>query len=221
MTWLKKNGLLLFAHIGSLLPLAILVWDWSQGNLTVNPIQAATLRTGRFAIILLILSLAITPIHSLFGFRWIIPLRKWFGLYSAIYVGIHFWLFIGVDYGYNLSLIKADLFTKRYVIVGFFAGLILLPLALTSTKGWQRRLRKNWKRLHRLIYIAGILASIHFIWLVKSDIRVPLLYGAIVVLLLALRIPVVRRYTKGLRFLRQGLPKRTPHSSSSAKSYPS
>jgi len=208
MTWLRKNWLLLLTHIGSLIPLAVLLWDWSQGNLTVNPIQAVTLRTGRFAIILLILSLACTPVNSLFGFRQVIPLRKWLGLYSAMYVGFHFAIFIGIDYGFNLSLIKVDLLSKRYVIVGFFAGLILLPLALTSTKGWQKRLKKNWKRLHRLVYVAGILASTHFIWLVKSDIRTPLIYAGIMLFLLILRVPVIRRFTKGMRFLRVWFPKK-------------
>lgn len=190
--------------------MVILLWDWTQGNLTANPIQAATLRTGRFAIILLILSLSITPINSLFGLKQVIPLRKWLGLYSALYVGIHFFLFIGIDYGFNINLIKVDLITKRYVLVGFGAGLILLPLALTSTKGWMRRLKKGWKRLHRLVYLAGLLAAIHYIWLVKSDIRTPLLYAGIVVFLLVLRIPIIRRYTSGLRFLRSWFPKREP-----------
>lgn len=213
MKWLKKNWLLILVHSGSLIPLVILLWDWSQGNLSVNPIQSVTLRTGRFAIVLLILSLACTPANSLFGFRKVIPLRKWLGLYSAMYVGIHFTMFVGVDYGFNFSFIKADLLSKRYVIVGFFAGLILLPLALTSTKGWQRRMRKNWKRLHKLVYLSGILAATHFIWLVKSDIRVPLIYAGIVLLLLALRIPAIRRYTKGFRFLRNKFPFRVSSSS--------
>jgi sulfoxide reductase heme-binding subunit YedZ len=213
MQWLRKNWLLVLTHIGSLVPLAVILWDWRMGNLTVNPIQAVTLRTGRFAIILLILSLACTPLNSLFSFRKVIPLRKWLGIYSAIYVGIHFMIFIGIDYGFNFSLIKLDLVTKRYVIVGFFAGLLLLPLLLTSTKGWQRRLKKNWKHLHKLVYIAGILASVHFIWLVKSDIRTPLIYAGIILLLLILRIPVVRRYTSGLRFLRNWFPSRRASSS--------
>jgi sulfoxide reductase heme-binding subunit YedZ len=203
MKWLKRNWLLLLTHIGSLIPMLILLWDWSQGNLTANPIQAATLRTGRFAIILLILSLSITPLNSLFGLRKLIPLAKWLGLYAAFYVGIHFFIFIGIDYGFNLTFILADLATKKYVIVGFLAGLILLPLAITSTKGWQRRLKKNWKRLHRFVYLAGILAVTHYIWLVKSDIRTPLLYAGIVVLLLFLRIPVIRRNLSGLRFVRR------------------
>lgn len=211
MKWLKRNWLLIFTHIGSLIPMAILLWDWSQGGLTANPIQAATLRTGRFAIILLILSLSIHPLYSLLGLKKVIPLRKWLGLYSAFYVGIHFLLFIGIDYGFNLNLIKADLISKRYVLVGFGAGLILLPLALTSTRGWMKRLKKGWKRLHRLVYLAGLLAAIHYIWLVKSDIRTPLLYAGVIVLLLVLRIPIIRRHTSGLRFLRSWFPKREPN----------
>jgi sulfoxide reductase heme-binding subunit YedZ len=202
MRWLRRHWLLILTHIGSIIPMVILLWDWSQGNLTANPIQAVTLRTGRFAIILLILSLSITPLNFLFRLRQVIPLRKWLGLYSAFYVGVHFLIFIGVDYGFNFSFILADLLTKKYVIVGFFAGLSLLPLVLTSTKGWQIRLKKNWKWLHRFVYLAGLLAVTHYVWLVKSDIRTPLLYAGIVILLLVLRIPAVRRQTSGLRFLR-------------------
>jgi sulfoxide reductase heme-binding subunit YedZ len=208
MKWFKRNWLLILTHIGSTIPMLILLWDWSQGNLTANPIQAATLRTGRFAIILLILSLSITPLNSLFGLRRLIPLRKWLGRYAAFYVGIHFIIFIGIDYGFDFTFILADLATKKYVLVGFLAGLILLPLILTSTKGWQRRLKKNWKRLHRFVYLAGILSAIHYIWEVKSDIRTPLLYAGIVVLLLILRIPMIRRNLSGLRFLRRTHSKR-------------
>jgi len=202
MKWVNRNWLLTLTHIGSTVPMLILLWDWWQGNLTANPIQAATLRTGRFAIILLILSLSITPLNFLFRLRQLIPLRKWLGLYSAFYAGVHFLIFIGIDYGFDISFILSDLVAKRYVIVGFLAGLILLPLTLTSTKGWQRRLKKNWKRLHRFVYLAGLLAATHYIWLVKSDIRTPLLYTGVVVMLLILRIPSIRRNVNGLRFLR-------------------
>jgi sulfoxide reductase heme-binding subunit YedZ len=211
MNWLRRNWLLILAHIGSLLPMAILLWDWLQDDLTANPLQAVTLRTGRFAIILLMLSLATTTLNSLFGLRQIVPLRKWFGLYSALYVGVHFLIFIGVDYGFDLSLILEDLIFKRYIIVGFLAGLILLPLALTSTKGWQRRLGKNWKRLHRMVYLAALLASVHYIWLVKADIRTPLIYAGIFLFLLILRIPLVRRYARGLKSIRNLFPKQIPN----------
>jgi sulfoxide reductase heme-binding subunit YedZ len=210
MRWLERHWLLILTHIGSIIPMVVLLWDWSQGNLTANPIQAATLRTGRFAIILLILSLSITPLNFLFGLRQLIPLRKWLGRYSAFYVGAHFLIFIGIDYGFTFSFIFADLLAKKYVIVGFFAGLILLPLILTSTKGWQRRLKKNWKRLHRLVYLTAVLAATHYIWLVKSDIRTPLIYAGVVVLLLVLRIPAIRRRVSGLRFLRNLFSKQKP-----------
>ena len=102
-------------------------------------------------------------------------------------------IFFVVDYGLDVGLIWETITEKPYVLVGLAAILLLLPLAITSTKGWQRRLGKRWKILHRLVYIAAPLVVVHFVWLVKSDIREPLLYGAAVVLLLALRLPIIRR----------------------------
>jgi sulfoxide reductase heme-binding subunit YedZ len=110
-----------------------------------------------------------------------------------MYVSLHFLIFIGLDYGFDWGLLYEAIFEKRYALVGFAAFLILLPLAVTSTQSWMRRLGKNWKRLHRWVYLAGILAVIHYVWLVKSDIREPLLYGAAVGLLLILRLPAVRK----------------------------
>lgn len=188
ISWLKVA-----THIGAFVPLAVLIWDYWHNQLTVNPIQEITFRTGRYALTLLILSLACTPLNSLFGFRQVIPLRKWLGLYAFMYASLHFLTFVGLDYGFDLDLIREAIFEKRYALVGFSAFMILLPLALTSTKGWMRRLGKNWKRLHRAVYLAGLLVIVHFIWLVKADIRRPLLYGAVVVLLLMLRTPWVRK----------------------------
>ena len=164
-----------------------------------NPIQEVTLRTGRYALILLILSLACTPLNTLLGFRWVLPLRKWLGLYAFMYASFHFLIFIGLDYGFDLELILEAIFEKRYALVGFTAFLILLPLAITSTKGWMKRLGKNWKRLHRWVYLASLLVIVHFVWLVKADIRRPLAYGAVVVLLLVLRTPWVRRKASKFR----------------------
>jgi len=106
---------------------------------------------------------------------------------------------VWLDYGLNLQLLQEAIFEKRYALVGFGAFLILLPLALTSTKGWMRRLGKTWKRLHRLVYLAALLVVIHFVWLVKSDIREPLIYGAVVGLLLLVRVPVIRKKISKLR----------------------
>ncbi len=188
-----KVRLLWLTHIGSLLPLAWLVWDYATNNLTVNPIQEITFRTGKPALVLLVLSLAVTPLNTICAWREIVPTRKWLGLYAWGYVTLHFLIFIGLDYGFSWGLIYEALFEKRYALVGFLALLILTPLAITSTKGWQRRLGKRWKRLHQLVYAAGLLGVFHYLWLVKSDIREPLAWGLVVLLLLAARIPRVRK----------------------------
>ncbi|MEA3336188.1 MAG: protein-methionine-sulfoxide reductase heme-binding subunit MsrQ [Chloroflexota bacterium] len=179
-------------HVAALIPLALLIWDATQGNLTANPIQKATLRTGKTALVLLVLSLAATPVNTVFGFRQAIKVRRALGLYAFFYAAIHFTIYFGIDYGFDLNLVGLELAEKRYVLVGFAAFLILVPLAITSTRGWQRRLKKGWKRLHRFVYAAGILVVVHYTWVVKSDIREPLIWGGIVALLLILRIPVVR-----------------------------
>ena len=119
-------------------------------------------------------------------------MRRTLGLYTFLYVGLHFATFVWLDYGLDLGLLQQAIFEQRYVLAGFAAGLVLLALAVTSTRGWQRRLGKNWKRLHRLIYLASVLAVVHFAWLVK-DLREPLRYGLVVALLLVLRIPSVRK----------------------------
>ncbi|MBE7468799.1 MAG: sulfoxide reductase heme-binding subunit YedZ [Anaerolineae bacterium] len=199
MNTLRKNWLRILTHVGAVTPLAWLLWDYWFDNLTVNPIQDITFRTGKPALILLVLSLACTPVNTLFGFKQALPLRKPLGLYAFMYVSLHFLIFIGLDYGFDWGLLYEAIFEKRYALVGFAAFLILLPLAVTSTQGWMRRLGKNWKRLHRWVYLAGILAVIHYVWLVKSDIREPLLYGAAVALLLILRLPAVRKAVTNFR----------------------
>lgn len=197
--FVNKQSILWSTHLGSLFPLAWLIWDYVMGNLSINPIQDITLRTGKPALVLLILSLAVTPVSSILGLRQVIPARKWFGLYAFFYAALHFLIFIGLDYGFDWSLLYGAIFEKRYALVGFAALLILLPLAITSTQGWMRRLGKRWKSLHRWVYVAGILAVVHYIWLVKSDIREPVAWGTGLGLLLLLRIPWVRKQAVRLR----------------------
>jgi sulfoxide reductase heme-binding subunit YedZ len=186
-------------HLGALLPLAVLAWDAATDNLTVNPIQAITFRTGRTALNLLMLSLACTPLASVFGFKEALKVRRALGLYAFLYVSLHFLIFAGLDFTFNLKLIGREIAEKPYIIAGLSAGLALLPLAITSFTYWMRRLGKNWKRLHRLVYAAGVLAIIHYLWEVKADIRVPLLYGAILVTLLLLRISPIKKAAIALR----------------------
>lgn len=186
-------------HIGALLPLMVLLFDWTQDNLTFNPIQALELRTGKYALVLLILALACTPLNTVFGFRQALKMRRALGLYAFFYASIHFLIFIGLDYQFDLALLQGAIFEKKYALVGFAAGLILLSLAITSTRGWMKRLGKTWTRLHKFVYMAGILVIVHYVWLVKSDIRTPLLYGALVLVLLLLRIPYFRRSVSRFR----------------------
>ena len=205
MAWFKRWWLSVVTHVGSLLPLSWLIWCFWRDQLTANPIQYITFRTGKAALVLLVLSLACTPVSSVFGLRQLIGIRRALGLYAFTYATLHFLTFVGLDYQFDPSLLQEAVFKKRYALVGFAAFLLLLPLAITSTKGWMKRLGRNWKRLHRLVYLAGILVVIHFVWLVKSDIREPLAYGAVVILLLILRLVTVK---KVLRRIREGLASR-------------
>lgn len=205
----KVNWLKIAVHIGALIPIALTIWNFWRGQLSVNPIQDVTFLTGWYALVLLILSLACTPLNTFLGWRWVLPLRKLFGLYAFLYASLHFLIFVGLDYGFDLELIWLTILEKRYVLVGFTAFLLLIPLAITSTKGWMRRLGKDWKRLHRLVYFISPLVIVHFVWLVKSDIRRPLAYGAVIALLLILRLPSVRRTGSRLRSrLGRSTPKR-------------
>jgi len=190
---LTKTQILWLTHIGALIPLAWLAFDYWADSLSVNWIQDITLRTGKPALVLLALSLACTPLNIVLGIRNIIPARKWLGLYGFGYAAVHFLIFIGVDYAFDWAFIWEDVGTKLYVIVGFAALLILIPLAITSTKGWMRRLGKRWKKLHQLVYIAGILAVFHYVWVVKSDYREPIAWGILLGFFLVVRIPKVRK----------------------------
>jgi sulfoxide reductase heme-binding subunit YedZ len=153
---------------------------------------------------MLVLALACTPMNTLFHFRPALKARRTFGLYVFFYAFLHVSIFVVLDYGFDLRLMVDTIAEKRYILAGLSAFLIILPLAITSFDWWKKRLGKNWKRLHRLVYLAALLVVLHYTWLVKSDIRVPLLYGLGIVILLVLRIPAVRRKLANLNFPRLG-----------------
>ena len=190
--WSFPNILQVAVHVAACVPLALLVLDYAIDGLGANPIQAITFRTGKTALVLLVLSLAVTPLAT-FGWRGVVRLRRPLGVYAFVYVALHFLTFIGLDYGFNLAYLRDGLIEKPFALVGLAAGTLLFPLALTSTRGWMRRLGRNWKRLHWLVFIAAPLAIVHYVWQVKADWRQPLLYGLAVAILLVLRIPAVRR----------------------------
>lgn len=198
MDRLKAHGLQILIHIGALYPLARLIWDYVGDLFIVDPVLEIMARTGRTALILLLLSLSCTPINTLLGLRSVLRVRRALGLYAFMYAGLHFLTFVGLDYGFDFDLLGPAIFDQPYVVVGLTAFLLLLALAITSTRGWQKRLRKNWKRLHRLVYLAGALVIVHFLWLVK-DPREPLRYGAVLALLLLVRVPRVKTIVRGAR----------------------
>jgi sulfoxide reductase heme-binding subunit YedZ len=176
----------------------MIVWDYWTGAFLVDPVREITTRTGRTALILLISSLACTPIHAIFRFGQVLRIRRPLGLYAFLYAGLHFLTFAGWDYAFDLQLLGPAIFSQRFVLPGATAFLILLLLAVTSTRRWQKRLGKKWKCLHRLSYLAGALVIVHFLWLSK-DPRRPLQYGAIIALLLILRLPGIKRALGSIR----------------------
>jgi sulfoxide reductase heme-binding subunit YedZ len=206
MAALRFTRLQILAHLGALLPLAWLTWDYFQGNFSVNLIQEMTLRTGKAALVLLVLSLACTPANTYFGWRQALSIRRALGVYAFGYAFIHFLIFIDLDYGFDWMLLSNEILQKPYVWVGSAALLLLSLLAITSTNGWKKRLGKGWKRLHRLVYPAAALVIIHFAWVKKGDILAlegdiiqPLLFGLIVVILLLSRTPPIKKWFYRLR----------------------
>jgi methionine sulfoxide reductase heme-binding subunit len=168
----------------------LLVAGAFTGGLGADPIDYVTLRTGFAALLMLMLSLAVTPVRALTGWNWLASARRTLGLCAFLYVCLHLLTYM-VDQGFAWTYIVQDVVKRPYVTAGFTAFLLLLPLALTSTKGSIRRLGKRWQKLHRLVYLAAGLGVLHFIWLVKSDLREPLIFAAVFALLMALRLPAL------------------------------
>ncbi len=161
---------------------------WGVG-LGANPIEAITHATGDWTLRFLLITLAITPLRKLLGMPALIKFRRMFGLFAFFYGCLHFTTYIWLDKFFNLHEMLADIAKRKFITVGFTAFILLVPLALTSTAASIRRLGgKRWQALHRLIYISAIAGVIHYLWLVKADIRKPLVYGAVLALLLSYRV---------------------------------
>ena len=196
----RYTPLQIAVHLYGWSALVLLLIDYFTGNLTANPIQALEQRTGRHAITLLVMSLACTPLNNLFGWRELIKRRRALGLYAFLYATIHVIIFVDLDYGLAWSLILQTILEKPYIIAGVITFLMLIPLAFTSFNIWKRRLGKYWKKLHQLVYLIAPLAALHYAWGKKGDffrlqgeIIRPLIYASIIILLLVMRLPQVRR----------------------------
>jgi sulfoxide reductase heme-binding subunit YedZ len=171
-----------------LLPLGVLAYRAATGQLTANPISFVTHWLGQWTFRLLLASLALTPLRLLFGISWQISLRRLLGLFAFFYACLHFSVWILVDHFFNWDQMIADIVKRRYITVGMLALSLLVPLAVTSTSRMVRRLGgTNWRRLHRLIYVIGMLAALHFLWLAKKGRTDQYLYAAILAVLLGIR----------------------------------
>lgn len=219
MRKLRLTPLKLGVHAAAIFLIAWLLYDYFTGNLTVNPIQAATQRSGRYAIAFLTLSLAATPANTFLRFRQALTVRRMLGLYAFMFASLHVLLFVGVDYRFDFPTLIDEVLFKRYILMGLSAMLILIPLAITSFRWWMKRMGRNWTRLHRLVYLAGTLVVIHYAWAIKGDvtslqgeITMPLFYAFSVALLLIARLPTSRRAASHLHYrlsLRKPRPART------------
>ena len=182
----------------ALAPFSLLLLSAWNNELGANPIETITHFTGIWTLRFLVITLAIAPLRRLTGQAILIRFRRMLGLFTFFYASMHFLTYIWLDQYFDWPFIVEDIVEHPYVIVGFTAYLVLLLLAVTSPRFMVRKLGKTWKKLHRLIYPAAFLASFHFIWLVKSDIREPLLYFALFSVLMLLRLPSVQEKTPQL-----------------------
>jgi len=177
----------------ALIPFAMLLWGASRNELGANPLETVTQASGEWALRFLLLTLAMTPLKRLLGRAWPLQLRRMLGLFTFFYASLHFliWLVLAQELSWRNILL--DIAERPFVTVGFLAWLLLVPLALTSTRAAIRRLGRNWVRLHRLVYPIAVLAVLHFLWLVKADLYQPLLYAAVLLVLLLARLGGGRR----------------------------
>jgi len=186
-----------------LVPLAWLAWDTVNQQLGTDPVAQLEHRSGDWTLRILLATLAITPLRMLTGQNWLIRYRRMLGLFAFFYASVHMSMYLIVDLGGFWSQIFVEIAKKPYITVGFTAWLLMIPLAITSTKGMIRRLGRNWQRLHRLVYVIGLCGVLHFMWLVKSGNKIavtePLIYLAILIVLLAFRVPSWLRLLKASR----------------------
>ena len=172
----------------ALIPAAMLVRGFLTEGLGVNPAETIQLQTGRWALKFLLISLAVTPVRRLTGWNIVIQYRRMLGLFAFFYAALHFSAYFAFDLNFAIDTMVTDVLKRPFIALGFSAFLLLIPLAVTSTRGWIRRLGKKWTQLHRLVYVAAILATIHFAWKVKVFTGDPVYYAVVLTLLLGFRV---------------------------------
>jgi sulfoxide reductase heme-binding subunit YedZ len=176
--------------LACLIPFGQLAYIAYTDNLGTNPIEFITHFTGDWTLIFLLASLSVTPLRKLSGWNGLIKFRRMLGLFAFFYAVLHFATYMVLDHFFDFQAIVKDVIKRPYVTVGFSGFVLMIPLAITSTTGMIRRLGKRWQQLHRLVYVIAVAGVIHFYWLVKADVRRPVQYGVVLVLLLGYRLAV-------------------------------
>ena len=174
--------------LAALIPLALLVFDGLHGELGANPIEKITHQTGLWTLILLLTTLAITPLRRITGVNWIIQYRRMIGLFAFFYGSLHLMTYVWLDQFFDFRNMLHDVYKRPFITAGFTAFCLMVPLALTSTQWSIRKLGKKWQTLHRLIYLSALAGVVHFIWLVKKDIQEPMIYAIIFGVLMLVRV---------------------------------
>ena len=173
--------------LAGLVPFVLLVLGVVNDTLGTNPVEKLTHETGEWTLYFLLFTLSVTPLRRVTGNNWLIRLRRMLGLYAFFYACLHFMTYIWFDHYFDWAAIISDIPKRPFITVGFTAFVLLIPLAVTSNNAMMRRLKKNWGRLHKLVYVIAVLGILHFLWLVKADTREPLIYASILLLLLGYR----------------------------------
>ena len=181
------------AFVLCLLPFALLLWDLFHNQLGANPGEKLTHRSGEWALRFLLITLAVAPLRRMTGWHGVLRLRRMLGLYTFFYAVLHFTIWLVFDHFFDLNAIVQDIIKRPYITVGFTAFVLLIPLAATSTNAMMRRLGRRWTTLHQLVYVAATLGVMHYLWLVKADVREPVMYGMILIALLLARVWHQRR----------------------------
>lgn len=180
-----------FVFAACLVPLGLLVWRGLTDGLTANPIEFVTHRTGDWTLRLLLVTLAITPLRRLTGWNAVIRLRRMLGLFAFFYGSLHLLTYVVLDHFFAFGSMLEDLTDRRFVTAGFTGFVLMIPLALTSSQAMVRRLGgRRWQALHRLVYVSACAGVVHYLWLVKADLRPPLVYAGVLALLLGFRLYV-------------------------------
>ena len=186
--------------VACLVPMALIGWDLAMGNIHGEWIKEITHRTGHWGLGIIVATLAITPLRRLTGWNRLVNLRRMIGLFAFFYICVHFAIYLVLDQFFDWHTILKDVAKRPYITIGFTGFVLMIPLAVTSTKGWVRWLGRRWVDLHALIYVTALAGVVHFMWSVKADRLRPTLFGLALVGLLLLRL-VPRRFLERLRGL--------------------